>query len=306
MKSLYPVKGIITVLNTPFKPDGSLDLLSLRKNIQEAINAGVHGFLIPAMASEVCKLSQKERIALVETTLHITNGRIPVFAGMGEKNLTQSRRLLKSYKALGCREFLFNIHFRNEDQFKYHFLKLAELEPEEIMLQDWDISGYGLPGHLILELFNEVENFRCLKVEVVPAGLKYSQILKLTRGKLHISGGWAINHMLEGLQRGVHAFMPTGMHYIYTQIYNYYVSGNLPDAEKLFSEVIPVLVFSNQHLDISIHFFKRLLYEQRIYSTPLVRQPSLPFDEIYEEITRKLIKKVISIEDEIKKQRLEQ
>lgn len=67
--------------------------------------------------------------------------------------------------------------------------------------------------------------------------------------------------IIEGMKRGIHAFMPTGMHYIYTKIYRDYMSGKHMEAKKLFYELLPVLAFSNQHLDISIHFFKRLLYK---------------------------------------------
>jgi hypothetical protein len=54
---------------------------------------------------------------------------------------------------------------------KTHFYELAATGPEMIMLQDWDATGYGLPDELILELFETVEAFRCLKVETVPAGM---------------------------------------------------------------------------------------------------------------------------------------
>jgi dihydrodipicolinate synthase/N-acetylneuraminate lyase len=303
MKTLYPLHGIVTVLNTPFTPIGSVDLSSLRTHILEALDAGVNGFLVPAMASEVYKLTPKERLEMVETTLCVTNGKVPVFAGLGEKNCNLSRELLKSCLSLGCKKVLFQIPYENENQFKTHFMKLAELQPEVIMLQDWDSSGYGLPDSLIIELFDRVEAFRCLKIEIIPAGLKYSRILELTDGRLNISGGWAVTQMIEALRRGVHAFMPTGMHYIYTQIYNDYLSGRHMEATQLFRKILPVLAFSNQHLDISIHFFKRLLNRKKIYKTDIVRQPSLSFDEIHKEIAEELIFQIIQIEDIIKRNR---
>ena len=303
MKSLYPLHGIVTVLNTPFTTAGDVDLFSLKKHVLEAMHAGVDGFLVPAMAAEVYKLTLKERLEMVEVTLDVTNGKVPVFAGLGEKKFNLSRELLKSYLELGCKKVLFQIPFENENQFKSRFMKLAELQPEVIMLQDWDFSGFGLPDSLIIELFEQVEAFRCLKIETTPAGLKYSRILELTGGRLNVSGGWAVLQMMEGLRRGVHAFMPTGMHYIYTQIYHDYVSGKQQEAKQLFKEILPVLAFPSQHLDISIHFFKRLLYRQNIYKTDYVRQPSLLFDEIHEEIAEEHIHHIIQLENQIKRKR---
>ncbi|MEI6677277.1 MAG: dihydrodipicolinate synthase family protein [Mariniphaga sp.] len=300
MKELYPLFGIVTALNTPLKTDNTIDLHALRINVGEAVKAGVAGFLVPAMASEVYKLSEVERIKMVEVVLDEVQNKVPVIAGAGETDLAKSRRLLKSYSDLGCKNVLFQIPYENENQFKTHFLKLAELDLEMIMLQDWSASGYGLPDELICHLFNKVPRFRCLKIETVPAGIKYSRILSLTQGRLNVSGGWAVTQMIEGLKRGVHAFMPTGMHWIYTKIYKLWSEGKEEEATGLFQTILPVLAFSNQHLDISIHFFKRLLNKQGFYPTANVREPILPFDTIHRQIADQLIDHTIGIENKIK------
>ena len=302
MKELYPLKGIATVLNTPFNPDNSIDFKSLKNNVNNALNAGVAGFLVPAMASEVYKLTEKERVEMVAMVLDEVNDKVPVIAGAGETDIPKSKNLLKKYNELGCKNVLFQIPFQNETLFRNHFNELAETGPEMIMLQDWDATGYGLPDDLILDLFETIPAFRCLKIETVPAGVKYSRILELTKGRLNVSGGWEVSQMTEGLKRGVHAFMPTGMHWIYCKIYRLWKQGNENDAEKLFQQILPVLAFSNQHLDISIHFFKRLLYRQEIYPTSNVRQPILPFDSVHREIADKLIDTVINLEKKIKEQ----
>lgn len=300
MKQLYPLKGIVTVLNTPFTKNDTIDYSALQNNVIEALRAGVAGFLVPAMASEAYKLTTTERIKMVEAVLEVAGDRVPIIAGAGETDLVKTRKLLKEYIQLGCKHVLFQIPFQNENQFLNHFMHLADLQPEVIMLQDWDASGYGLPDELILDLFENVEAFRCLKVETIPAGAKYSRILELTKGRLNVSGGWAVSQLIEGLQRGVHAFMPTGMHYIYTAIYRLFESGKQEDAEKLFQQILPILAFSNQHLDISIHFFKRLLLKQGIYPTANVREPILPFDKLHLKIADKHIKKIIEIENLLK------
>jgi len=300
MKQLFPLHGIVTVLNTPFDKDNKIDLGAMQRNVDEAIKAGVAGFLVPAMASEVHKLSNSERSSMVDLVLQTVNGKVPVFAGSGGASVMEAKKILKSYLDLGCRHVLFQLPFSNDKQFKQDFMDLADLGPEVIMLQDWDATGYGLPDELIMYLFDAVPAFRCLKVETVPAGIKYTKILQLSQGKLHISGGWAVTQIPEALQRGVHAFMPTGMHWIYTKIFNDYHKGNSDQAIALFNELLPILAFSNQHLDISIHFFKRLLWKQGIYPTPNVRQPILPFDAIHEKIADGLIEKVIAMEASIK------
>jgi len=300
-KQLFPLHGIVTVLNTPFTKDNQIDLNALRQNVNSALDAGVAGFLVPAMAAEVYKLSEVERLKMVETVLDTVGNLVPVIAGAGETDLKKSKRILKSYLDIGCDNVLFQIPFQNEIQFKNHFMELTELDLKMIMLQDWDASGYGLSDELILDLFENVEVFRCLKIETVPAGVKYSKILELTKGRLNISGGWAVTQMIEGLQRGVHAFMPTGMHYIYTSIYKLFKENKQLEAEALFLKILPILAFSNQHLDISIHFFKQLLFRQGLCPTANVRQPILPFDALHQKISDKHIESILLLEKEIRR-----
>ncbi|MBI4556746.1 MAG: dihydrodipicolinate synthase family protein [Candidatus Hydrogenedentes bacterium] len=288
-KQLLELRGIVTVLNTPFTEDDRIDVPSLRKNVRLALAAGVAGFLVPAMAGEVDKLSEAERELLVQTVLAEVNGRVPVIGGASAPTEGARLRATESLIRLGCPGVLVSIPYENDRQYESAVRAVAELHPPFLMLQDWDSHGYGVPVPLIARLFQEIPEFRCLKIEVVPAGPKYTEVLEATQGRLHVSGGWAVMQMIEALDRGVHAFMPTGMHEIYTRIYDLYQRGNRDAAQSLFREVLPVLAFSNQHLDISIHFFKRLLHAQGIYTGPRVRPPIRPFDPVHEQTTRELI-----------------
>ncbi|MCC5930467.1 MAG: dihydrodipicolinate synthase family protein [Cyclobacteriaceae bacterium] len=298
-KQLFPLKGIVTVLNTPFDQNNALDIRSLERNVLYALDAGVSGFLVPAMASEVYKLSFEERMEMVSTVKNLIGNQALLIAGAGEPDEDKRKKIIESYLSLGCTNILVQIPYSGDAAFRKAIEETAALGPEMLMIQDWDASGYGLPDELILRLFEEIECFRSLKVETVPAGLKYSRLLQKTAGRLHLSGGWAVGQMIEGLKRGIHAFMPTGMHRIYVEIFSLYEMGHYKEANALFESILPVLAFSNQHLDISIHFFKRLLHAQGYYATPLVRQPILSFDAIHEEIANQLIRRVMKIEAQL-------
>ena len=294
-KELLELRGIITVLNTPFAEDDTVDLPSLRGNVRYALEAGVAGFLVPAMASEADKLSSDERRAVVEAVLAENRGRAAVIGGASAGTAEERKTNAESLIELGCDGILASIPFEEEQQFEHDVRELDALRPGFLMLQDWDFQGYGLPMSLITRLFEEVASFRCLKVEVVPAGVKYSEVLEATGGRLHVSGGWAVMQIIEALDRGVHAFMPTGMHELYTRIYTLYLGGHRERALALFEQLLPVLAFANQHLDISVHFFKRLLHRQGIYATARVREPILPFDPVHEAVAEELIRRTIEL-----------
>ncbi|MHA1793932.1 MAG: dihydrodipicolinate synthase family protein [Promethearchaeota archaeon] len=295
-KKLLDIKGIVTVLNTPFNDEGSLDLVSLGRNVKAALDANVAGFLVPALAAEVYKLNHQEKITMVSEVMNIAGSAVPVIGSATTSSIDQSVSMARDLVDLGCSGILVFIPFKSVEQYREDVNEISKVDMPFLMLQDWDPNGGGIPTWLIKELFDELDVFKALKIEVIPAGIKYSEVLEMTGGALHVSGGWAVMQMIEALERGVHAFMPTGMHRIYTQIYRLFKQDKKDEATKLFNSILPVLAFSNQHLDISIHFFKRLMFEKGIFDTPNVRDPILKFDEIHENVARKLIDRVIQIE----------
>ena len=295
MKEPLGLRGIVTVLNTPFTEDDRIDLGSLRTSVTMALEAGVAGFLVPAMASEVGKLNQAEREGLVAAVLDTVRGQVPVIGGASAPTAEDRVRAARSLIALGCDGILVSIPHENDGQYEAAVRAVAELGPGFLMLQDWDFTGYGLPVPLVVRLFEEIEAFLSLKIEVVPAGVKYTEVLEATGGRLHIASGWGEMQMIEAFDRGVHALMPTGMHAIYTRIHALYAAGDRAGARDLFEHLLPVLAFSNQHLDISIHFYKRLLHRQGVYASPRVREPILPFDAYHATIADELIDRVMAL-----------
>ncbi len=306
MKELLELRGIITVLNTPFTGEDQVDLPSLRRNLRRALEAGVAGFLVPAMASEVAKLRPAERRALVEAALEEAGGRVPVIGGASAATAAGRLAAARLMATLGCPGVLVSVPWEGEESAYRREAEgiAAALGEAFLMIQDWDFTGYGVPVGLIARLFREVEAFRSLKIEVVPAGVKYTEVLEATEGRLHVAGGWAVGQMIEALERGVHAFMPTGMHEIYVRIHRLHAAGRRGEAQALFDRLLPVLAFANQHLDISIHFFKRLLAAEGTYATARVRPPILPFDAVHERLAAQLIRRVKELTAEAAEQPL--
>ena len=151
---------------------------------------------------------------------------------------------------------------------------------------------------MIVELFERIEAFRSLKVEVVPAGPKYSAVIEATGGRLHVAGGWASNQMIEALDRGVSAVMPTAMTGLFVRVFEAYRSGNREEAKAWFHRMLPVLAFTRQHLDVSIHFHKRLFHFQGIFETPRVRKRSVVYDAHHQRYGTELITYLDKLENE--------
>ena len=291
--------GIVTVLNTPFTQDGKLDLEGLARHVQYAISAGVDGFLVPAMAAEVSLLTRDERKAIVATVIETCEGKVPVIGGATaprHERLEIVDELLKQ----GCDGILSAIPYKDAASYRLEVEELARSGAEYLMIQDWDALGYGVPVDLIALLAREIPTFRCNKLEVVRAGVKYTQVKEATAGQIQVAGGWAVMHLIDGLDRGVDMFMPTGLHELYVCIINLYHEGQRDEAIRWFRRLLPILTFSNQHLDISICFFKRLLFRQGVFKTDSVRVSNRFWDKANQRQADALIDEALALIDEMR------
>jgi 4-hydroxy-tetrahydrodipicolinate synthase len=303
-KTRYVLDGIVPILQTPFAEDGGLDVVSLRRLAEHVIQSGAAGAIYPAVASEAAKLSGEERRLGLEAVAAQAGGRVPVFAGVSASHVEESLALAWHAQAHGAAGILAQAPqpvVADAGRLREFFHRLAAGTDLTLMIQDLDWQGGGMPLELIQQFFEELPTFRCIKVETVPAGPKYSRILAATGGRLHVSGGWAVTQMLDGLERGVHAFMPEGsMVAIYRAILARFVSGDRDGARQLFESLLPVLAFSNQHIDISVQFFKRLLVAKGIFATAAAREPILSLDAIQERTAADLVSRALGLEREVR------
>ncbi len=294
-QELFPLFGIVPSINTPFTENDAVDFVGLQKHIDYAIGSGVRGMMLPVVASEVGKLTPEEREKIVKAAVEANANRTILIGGASAPTGAERLQNVGNLIRAGVDGVLVQLVFENERQYEEEVRAIAALEPRFLMIQDFDLAGRGTPQELLLRLFEEIPCFRCLKIETSPAGPKYTAMIEGSGNRLNVSGGWAVMQLIEALDRGVHAMVPTGLHEIYCKIYELYQAGRREKAVVLYERLQPILAFSNQHLDISLHFFKHLLHRQGLYQTPKVREPVLAYDPYFRRIGDEMIEKAIAL-----------
>jgi 4-hydroxy-tetrahydrodipicolinate synthase len=297
----YPLRGVVVSLDTPFDDGGRIDFASLERLVEWHLRCGAAGFLTPARAGEVEALTVAERIGIVRHVREQVKGRAELVAGATAEDAAETRAMAEAAVRLGCEGVLAEVPppLRRDRAGLLEFVRtLASTGMPMLMVQDLEWGGSGIPVELIAEAFEAVPAFRCLKVEVVPAGPKYTAVLEATGGRLHVSGGWAAEQMIEALDRGVDVFMPTAMTGIYALIYRAHQSGDRETARRWFRRILPVLAFTHQHLDISIQFYKRLFRHRGLFGTVRLRKQALPYDAHHERYGEEMIRYLDEVEGE--------
>jgi 4-hydroxy-tetrahydrodipicolinate synthase len=295
------LRGIVPSLNTPFLADGGIDTASLSRLVDHTVAAGCAGMLILAVASEMAALSLDERRSAAEAIVERNAGRLPIVLSVTADDPGMRRALARLGRELGvfalCCQAPTGL---TGAALERELSEVADSGPGPLMIQDLDWSGGGLAIETIRHLFDAVPAFRFLKLETVPAGPKYTSVLEATGGRLHVSGGWAVTQMMEALARGVHAFMPTGFEPIYVAIYRHWVSGRLAEAEALFERLLPVLAFTNQHINVSIRFLKQLRRAEGLFATDLCRQPVPAFDAHQQRQADRLLARALALQEAVR------
>lgn len=76
-------RGAMTAIVTPFNVDGSVDLASLERLVAWQIDSGIHGLVPCGTTGEGATLRPEEHLLVIETTVRIAAGAVPVIAGCG-------------------------------------------------------------------------------------------------------------------------------------------------------------------------------------------------------------------------------
>lgn len=79
-------KGIMPAVTTKFKEDDTLDLKMFATNVKAQLDAGVHGIILGGTLGEASTLSDDEKKTLIQETVAIADGSVPVVINIAEQS----------------------------------------------------------------------------------------------------------------------------------------------------------------------------------------------------------------------------
>jgi 4-hydroxy-tetrahydrodipicolinate synthase len=129
--------GCGTALVTPFRQDGALDEVALRRLIQRQLDEGID-FLVPCgTTGESPTLTHEEHLRVVAIAVEIAKGRVPILAGAGGYNTAEVIALARELVSLGADGILSVTPYYNkptQEGLYQHFRAIAAAVPAPIVL----------------------------------------------------------------------------------------------------------------------------------------------------------------------------
>jgi 4-hydroxy-tetrahydrodipicolinate synthase len=136
------LRGCGTALVTPFAPDGSVDERAVRQFVDWQVREGVH-FLVPCGSTgEAATMSPAEHRRVVELTVEVVAGRVPVVAGAGSNDTARAIVMSREMQAAGATHLLHVSPMYNKPPQRgivAHFKAIADAV-------DLPIVVYNVPG----------------------------------------------------------------------------------------------------------------------------------------------------------------
>ena len=296
MKTLYPMRGIITTVNTPFNEDLSINWRDLRRTAEAALEAGAAGFLAPCFASEIDQLTEAERFRMAGELVAVTRsaGRGIVLPNVRGKDQAACVEQAKRYLDLGVDGVNIFMPTVTEESYRELVAAVDALHPPFLCLQDTKDNELRAP--FVKALFDEFESFRCIKIETANPGPDYTAVLEATGGALNVSGSWGSDQMIEAFDRGIHALMPSGLFELFVNTYRLYHEKSREAAMRLFFDILPIIVFTRQSDSVNLSLHKRYFQRLGLYTTTRFRGP-YAIDEVQSRYTEEMIDRALAIRE---------
>ena len=184
------IKGSIVAIVTPFK-NGKLDEKALSELIEWHIAQGTNAIVPCGTTGESATLDYEEHYRVIEVTIKVVNGRVPVIAGTGANSTDETIMMTRKAKEMGADAALLVAPYYNkptQEGLYRHYKAVAEAVDIPQVL-------YNVPGRTAVNMLPEtvarlaeIKNIVAIK-EATGNMAQVSEVLRLCGDKITVISG---------------------------------------------------------------------------------------------------------------------
>lgn len=129
--------GVFPAITTQFKSDLSLDIEATQKVVDGLINDGVHGLIALGTVGENNSLLPLEKRQVMKAIKEVTNGRVPVIAGVSEFDSGRGSEFARDAEKIGLDGLMVMpamVYVPSEDELDHHFRTIAASTSLPVMI----------------------------------------------------------------------------------------------------------------------------------------------------------------------------
>ena len=197
-------KGSLTALITPFR-NGKLDEEAFRRFVEWQISEGSHGLVPTGTTGESPTLDFDEHKRVIELTIEVAKGRVPVIAGTGSNSTAEAIELTEYAAQVGADAALIVTPYYNkptQEGLYQHYKAINDAVDIPIII-------YNIPGRSVIDMSVDTMT-RCYELKNV-VGVKDATANLARTSQQRLAMGPEFN-LLSGEDATALGFMAHGGH----------------------------------------------------------------------------------------------
>ena len=240
-------RGIYVIVVTPFTDTLELDEAALRATVRFSLDAGVHGVVANALASEGGYLSEPERRRAAEIVVKEAKGKVPAIIAVSAPHYRIAADYARHAESIGADAIMALppiLHPATVPDIRTYYQELSKATALPLVLQNAVGPGATtMSAALLAELVQTLPNARFVKEETGYPAQTAGEIIRLAGEKLHgVMGGKAGKTFMEELRHGVSGTMPAcEIADVHVALWNAIEAKDDKRARQIFQRLLPLI-----------------------------------------------------------------
>jgi 2-keto-3-deoxy-L-arabinonate dehydratase len=258
-QSVSGYHGVYPMIYCYFDKYGEIFEEPIRASVKSMVKHNIQGIAVLGLASEVNKLSHKNKIKLLECVCDTNQKRLPISVTISENSVPGQIEFVKIAKGCGADWFVLQpppVPDASEGQLIDFFSAVIEKVDGPVGIQNApQYLGFGLSTSGIKTLLQRHENFKLIKTEFGSCDVK--RLFDETAGKIDIFNGVGGCELPDVIRAGAAGVIPGSESFdVLLKIYNSMRTNNEQEAENLYREILPLLLFLEDSIDHLVNYGK--------------------------------------------------
>lgn len=279
-------RGVYPMLYAFFDAAGQLDRDAMRAQVEHCVSHGAHGVAALGLGTEVSKLTTEERHLVMQWAAADLDGRLPLAITVFGSSPDEQIAFVRSAAERGADWVILQPPQPagdlagepiTEDQLIDFFGRVADASPVPVAIQNApQYIGVGLTSHGLDRLNRHHPNVQLLKAE--GSAVETRELIELIQGRMAVFQGRGGMEFPDVIRAGCVGMIPSVEScHIQARIFELLQTGRAEDAvaaERLYTEIAPLILFLMQSVDQFLCYGKRLTAGRIGIDTVHDRQPA--------------------------------
>jgi 4-hydroxy-tetrahydrodipicolinate synthase len=242
------IHGILAYPVTPFTAEHSVDIDQLATLVERLVTGGAHGIVPLGSTGESAYLTEDEFDAVLDTTIGVVNGRVPVIIGASDLTTANTVRRARYAERAGADAVMvlpISYWKLSEREIAQHYATIGAAIGIPIMVYNNPAtSGIDMSPELLVRMFSEIDNVTMVKESTGDLS-RMLRIAELSDGRLPFYNGsnpMALAAFNAGA-RGWCTAAPNLRPQPCLDLYDAVRAGDDARAEAVYADLAPLLEF---------------------------------------------------------------